>query len=336
MNRLSRQIQRTISHYNNTTGLPPVEKILITGSMSLYLPLLAYLKEELGIDIDVSDPFQNAAHHSATLPPPTNSIQKVLFGPVIGLALSANPYTPNFLYTYRNKNEERKLAKIQKGIMVAGFFALFLLLGLNAAGYIYKAEKKSLLASFNRKYISLEKNALTIEKQIKATDPNVDLSNIRQLTEKINFLNSYLEYSAKRYTPVALFSELFTLTPEGISIHKILYSSPESPFTLVYHKYKNKMEAKQKTEKFTSPFGFFDLKNKEQEAKQEIPTSSKFVLLDGIITTKKQDKNLYLSVYKMILNNSPFFEVVEVKRNSQITPDIGNSLYFTLVLKVTL
>ena len=70
---------------------------------------------------------------------------------------------------------------------------------------------------------------------------------------------------------------------------------------------------------------------------QSIPSkNTNFILLDGIITTQEQDKNLYLSVYKMILNNSPLFEVIEVEKNSQITPGIGNSLYFTLAIKVTL
>ncbi len=332
--RLLRQIQRTVSHYNNTMSLSPVEKIFITGTMSLYLPLLAYMREEFDIDIEACEPFQNAAHRSKTIRPPVDINQKMLFLPVIGLALSANPRTPNFLYTYQNKNEEKKLAKIKKGILAAGFLALFLLFGLNIAAWIDLNKKQSQLTTLTQQYTNLEHDEIAIEKQIKATDPNIELSQIEQQTEKIKALNAYLEYCAKRYAPVALFSEFFTLTPEGISIHKILYSAPGSPVSLVYKRYKNTMQSKQKTEKFTSPFGFFNIQD-AQKSQPKPPASSKFILIDGIITTQEQDKDLYLSVYKMILNNSPFFEVVEVEKNPQINPGFGDSLYFTLALKVT-
>ena len=336
IDRLLRQLQRTVSHYNNTMALNPVEKIFITGTMSLYLPLLAYLQEEFGLDIEACDPFQDAAGHLKTIRPPATITQRVLFLPVIGLALSTNPDTPNFLYTYKDKNEEKKLTKIRKGILATGCLTFFLFLGLNIAAFIYLSGKQTHLASLNENCLKLESKARAIEDQISSTDPNVDLSNIRQLAEKINLLNSYLEYSAKRYAPVAVFSELLTLTPEGISIHKALYSSSENPVSLVYKSYKGSVQSNPETKKFTSPFGFFDIEDNASKS-QSIPSkNTNFILLDGIITTQEQDKNLYLSVYKMILNNSPLFEVIEVEKNSQITPGIGNSLYFTLAIKVTL
>ena len=138
----------------------------------------------------------------STIRPPATITQRVLFLPVIGLALSTNPDTPNFLYTYKDKNEEKKLTKIRKGILATGCLTFFLFLGLNIAAFIYLSGKQTHLASLNENCLKLESKARAIEDQISSTDPNVDLSNIRQLAEKINLLNSYLEYSLDRKSVV--------------------------------------------------------------------------------------------------------------------------------------
>ncbi len=335
LNRLSRQIQRTIAHYNNTMAQHSINKLFISGVMSLYPPLLSYLQGELGIPVEAADPFRFISQYSK-IRPPAATRQKMQLLPVISLGLSQNPQTPNFLYTFREKNEERKLAQIKKWVIAAGFSAVLLLAAGNIATFTFLATEKTKLKTLENEFETLATNAKALEQQLNSIDPNTDLSHIRKLAEKINFLNKYLEYTAKRYEPISVFSELFTLTPEGISINKVLYSSSQKQFTLTYKDTGKTVDKKEKEEHFSSPFGYYELQNSNSEQATAKQDCAKFILLDGVVTTKEQDKNLYLSVYKMILNNSPYFSVLGIEKNSQITPGIGNTLYFTIALKVTI
>ena len=335
LNRLSRQIQRTIAHYNNTMAQHTINKLFISGTMSLYPPLLSYLQGELGIPVEAADPFRFISQYYQ-IRPPAAARQTMQLLPIISLGLSKNPQTPNFLYTFREKNEEKKLAQIKKWVIAAGFSAALLLAAGNIVTFTFLATEKTKLKTQENEFATLVTNAKTLEQQLNTIDPNTDLSHIKELAEKINFLNKYLEYTAKRYEPVAVFSELFTLTQEGISINKILYSSSEKQFTLTYKDTEKTVDNKKKEEYFASPFGYYELQNSNSEQTTEKQNCAKFILLDGVVTTKEQDKNLYLSVYKMILNNSPYFSVLGVEKNSQITPGIGNTLYFTIALKVNI
>lgn len=335
LNRLSRQIQRTIAHYNNTMAQHTINKLFISGTMSLYPPLLSYLQGELGIPVEAADPFRFISQYSK-IRPPAAARQKMQLLPVISLGLSQNPQTPNFLYTFREKNEEKKLAQIKKWVIAAGFSAAILLAAGNIVTFTFLATEKAKLKTHENEFATLVTNAETLEQQLNAIDPNTDLSHIQELAEKINFLNKYLEYTAKRYEPVSVFSELFALTQEGISINKILYSSSDKQFTLTYKDTEKTVDKIKKEEYFSSSFGYYELQNSNSEQTTEKQDCAKFILLDGVVTTKEQDKNLYLSVYKMILNNSPYFSILGIEKNYQITPGIGNTLYFTIALKVTI
>jgi type IV pilus assembly protein PilM len=114
LERLSRQIERTLDYYASSVGQEKVGLLYVSTSMDVYDNLLNFLNEQLGIKTKFFDPFIHQAISS-----PLNEIslsEKVALVPVMGVALSENSRTPNLIFTYVEEYQEITRKRINRTI----------------------------------------------------------------------------------------------------------------------------------------------------------------------------------------------------------------------------
>ena len=121
LQRLLRQTERTLSHLQETR----VEKIYISGELSSCGVVLEYLLEQMGVDMQIINPFDT--HRGQVEEDAPDSIsERALYAAATGSALAGNIHTPNLLYAYTDKQKEMNIARVNN-IVFAGFMVLTVL-----------------------------------------------------------------------------------------------------------------------------------------------------------------------------------------------------------------
>jgi type IV pilus assembly protein PilM len=125
LERLVRQIERTIRHFALNFDNTRVVKIYISSGVRPHPRVLEYIAEELGLPIEVINPFVPDSGFSSLTPLPDAASEQSAFGPAMGMALASNDLTPNFLHTYKDKRKSDSAKRVNRGVF-AGFFVLIL------------------------------------------------------------------------------------------------------------------------------------------------------------------------------------------------------------------
>lgn len=205
LERLVRQVERTFEHYTVTLGRDKIDKMYVSSPLNFFSPLLPYVGEQLGIDKDILDPMGQKISLSegdmAELQSPTLS-ERLAFVPALGLALSDNAHTPNFIFTYKEKEKEARISLINRVIFVFFMGAVFICSLL----FLYQGhmtqQKRGKLAKLERELIQ--------------DRPHVDQKMIRDLADKVKQQQEMTKAAGKRYLVMAVISELSVLTPSHI------------------------------------------------------------------------------------------------------------------------
>ena len=104
LERLVRQVERTLRHYALNYDNARVGKIYISSGVRPHQRILDYMGEELGIPTEAVNPFASGSNFLTMVPWPDSVSEQSSFAPAMGMALSSNSVTPNFLHTTRIKN----------------------------------------------------------------------------------------------------------------------------------------------------------------------------------------------------------------------------------------
>lgn len=211
LERLIRQVERTLEHYASNIGYERVEKLYVSSIISLfYSPFINYISEQLGIKADILDPFdgKSISNSFSSFPPALKAISI----PAIGLSLSDNRHTPNLLFTYVEKNKEIRQSRINKAI-----FVLFGILSIVSFAILslQTVETKRL----NAKRVELEK-------QLTAYHPIISKDQINRLADEIKIKREINRQYSEKYKGIALIGELSSLTPNSIKLIRIHISVP--------------------------------------------------------------------------------------------------------------
>ncbi|WDP90794.1 MAG: hypothetical protein HUN04_14250 [Desulfobacter sp.] len=124
--------------------------------------------------------------------------------PALGLALSNNDYTPNFLYTYLEKEVENRAKKLNRGIVAAGIAGLLICGGIWF--YMDRIENKEVA-----KRTAVEKELAGFTKSVTQDVLNKRIGDARK---HMAFISQYVS----DYISLAVVNEICTLTPANISI----------------------------------------------------------------------------------------------------------------------
>lgn len=211
LERLVRQIERTLEYYTTSVGYEKVEKIYIASDQNAFHNVLFnYINEQLGTASEFLDPFEgkNVSSSGASLP----LAERVSLVPAIGLSLSDRQHTPNAIFTYVDKNKESRNKVINRGI-----FAIF---------------AAALITCFAILVFQVTETGRLGDKQVKLKhelslfNPNLSKEKITALAENLKLRRQLDQQYSVKYKGMALISELSDLTPGNIRLINVRVAIP--------------------------------------------------------------------------------------------------------------
>ena len=207
LERLVRQVERTLRHFSLNYDNARVGKIYISSGVNPHQRIVDYIGEELAIPTETLNPFADSANFLSLAPSPDNPSEQSAYVPAMGMALSSNTLTPNFLYTYKDKQKVLRTQWINRGIFAA--FAMVVLLCVGVTFWQgHQVEDK-------------EFKLMQLQRQLENVTLRVDKSLILKLVEETRANRSQIKEIGQKYFGLAVISELTHLTPSSVRLISI-------------------------------------------------------------------------------------------------------------------
>jgi len=277
LERLVRQVERTIRHYALNYENARIGKIYISSGVTPHQRILSYIGEELGMPTEVLNPFQASSNFLPLVPVPDSMSEQSSFAPAMGMALADNSRTPNFLFTYKDKSKAVRNQRINRSV-----FATFLLLMAICVGLSFWQE---------RTIRDKEARKQQLTQHLQQYNLRVDQNLILKLVEQIREKNRSDQAIGKKYLNLAVISEVVDLTPPNIRLLDI--STRLGPLPT------KKAEG--------------DNKNKKKAAEAPPPRT---LILEGIVEGDRLTLESALAGYLLELKNSPLFDQPTISSKS--------------------
>jgi len=205
--RLIRQTERTFEYYSGPFGKERVKKIFISGGINGYRPLIDYIGDQLGIESDIIDPLEPGNPFLDDLLPPDSVTERISFTPAVGMALSDNSYTPNLIFTYKDKEELTSIRRINRGIFVAFIFIMAVCMSI----FLWQGRSAD-----------LKKAKITqLHKELSQYSPTVDKELIMLMAPKYKRKQKDLKEYSMKYLGMAIIKDLSMRTPSNIRLLSI-------------------------------------------------------------------------------------------------------------------
>lgn len=207
LERLVKQVERTLRHFSLQYENTRVAKIFISSGANPHRRIIEYIGKELGIPIETLDPFAGNSNFNTLVPAPETASERSSYIPAMGLALSKNALTPNFLYTYKDKLKATNSQRINRAVF-AGFLVLMALcVGVSFWQDRYIKKKEFKIVQLRRQ---LEEIAVRVDKNLILQLVAETQSNLRRIRN-----------IAEKYLSVAVISEITDLTPVNVRLFSI-------------------------------------------------------------------------------------------------------------------
>jgi Tfp pilus assembly PilM family ATPase len=214
LGRLVRQVERTFDHLVNVQGHKPVEKIFLAGFPLALTGLSDFFSSQLGVPVESIAPLNSSSpmHPSSLV---LGRAERAGLALATALALSDNAHTPNFLYTSKNRKEQRIASRMN---LAAAFCSLLLV--LSALGYTWHA---------SREMHGLAQEKARLENTLKEFDPLLSTKMISELSLEFQEKEQELRSLSARYAVVAVMGEVSYLIPDNISILNLRLDMDSGP-----------------------------------------------------------------------------------------------------------
>ena len=306
LERLVRQVERTFEHYNNNIGKDNVSRIYVTSAMNIYRPLISYVGEQLGIESDILDPLDPGQPSFDQDAGKANLSERIALAPALGMALSDNSYTPNLLFTAREKQQLTNINRVNRGI-----FAALVIASLISAGFfLYQ------LGIITKKNVDISR----LQKQLEQHKPYLDQNELMQMAAKSKQQKYSSRAYSERYRGMAVIGELSALTPANIRLVNLKADFGAAD-----------------TQKANEPPKAAPADKKEaakEPAKEQPPGKMGNLIVEGIVVGDRQSLESSLAVYLMKLQDSPIFRQVTIQKNSVENVKKRDILRFTINMKI--
>lgn len=198
--RLARQVDLTLK--TSTIGYQKVEKIYILSSVNVDKSILDFMSDQLGAKTEIFDPFKQY-----TVSTSTDSIsisERMLLSPALGFSLSDNRRTPNVIFTYKEKNRETKIKRIDRLV----FFSFLAVLIICLATLIYQVSERN----------TLNKKQIKLEKELALYSPLLSKDKVAKMADEVKKQKKMTRQYVQRYLGVAAIGEVADLTPQNIHL----------------------------------------------------------------------------------------------------------------------
>jgi type IV pilus assembly protein PilM len=276
LERLVRQLERTIRHYALNFENARIGKIYISSGATPHQRILNYIGDELGMPTEVLNPFKTSSNFMPQVPIPDSVSEQSSFAPAMGMGLADNSRTPNFLFTHKEKRKAERNQLINRGV-----FALFAILMVACVGFSFWQE---------RLIREKETKKLQMAGHLEQYNLRVDQNLILKLVEQIRKKNKSDRAIGQKYLNIAVISEVVDLTPPNVRLLSISTQLGPMP-------------------KKTPPE---DAKKK----KGGPVAKPKVLILEGIVQGDRLTLESTLAGYLMELRNSPLFDQPDISTKS--------------------
>lgn len=301
--RLVRQIERTFEYHTTTMGNEPVEQIFFSGAICTNKLIVQYMYSQLGIESRMLDPLHPDNSSLGRIEVPESIAERMEYNLVVALALSDNSFTPNLLYTFRDKERARSALAVDKAIYAVTILILAVLFG------VYMWQQDTINDTRGQKSL--------FEQQMKAYEPRATKDSLTALAAQVSALHMQLKKASLRYESLTLMSEISAITPDYVKLLSVdidlgqyvepVSAAPEDP-------------------------------QRRGRATPSAPAkeSGKLMVLSGFIQGQDVDKfeSAFVS-YLIRLENSQLFSMPEIhKQDNEEFPGRGTVLRFIVHIKV--
>lgn len=296
LERLARQAERTFEHYVSTMPGDRLAGILISGAINSQ-QIIENIGVQLNMPSAILDPFSGAASAVSRDTPRYNLSlsERIAYGPALGVALSDNDRTPNLIFTYRDKEREASVARINQTVFAVFMAAVLVCSAIFVYQYRLIGKKTRAIAD--------------IEMRLAQLGPLVDRNQLLKAAAMVNQRRELSRTYADRYLGMVIIGELAALTPANVRFTHLKIALGPRPAAI--------------------PPG-----DVAKSGKEAVKNGGEQITLEGVILGERQFHETSLASYIMVLDASPIFRQVTIEK-SNVQPYLtGEVLHFTLNLKV--
>ncbi len=300
LERLIRQVERTLEHVTLKFSDGPVQKLLISGAISAYPRLVEHINSQLSMPCDIIEPFSTTAH-DVTIP--SSIIERTNFTASIGFALAGNAHTPNFLFTHKEESHQSQKQKFNQLILAV------LIVGAVILGGYHIVQKKH----HHQKIRQIE----ALEKALTTNGEKTEQDGILQLASEIKKKHRKLRDSSKNYLPVAAIGEVASLAPPYIRYIRVDGRTSNLPIDESANA--DDLDDAEETQE-----------TEIQEIEKDAPLTKTIIDIDGIVYGTRYSFESRLARYLIELKQSPLFHRVILKKKMLAHVDRKEVLRFTV------
>lgn len=295
LERLVRQVERTFEHFNTTKPDNRISRLFISGIINIPPLIVDHIGAQLGTASAILDPLID---EESTACPDVDDVhrvsERIALGQALSLALSDNERTPNLMLTYKDKEREATIKRINQAVFAIFIASVLVCLGI----FVYQNHE-----------ISKKKEAIAgLKAQLAQTGPSVDRNQILALVAKVKAKNELSRVYADRYLGLVLISELAAKTPAHIRFTDLKITLGPAPAG--------------------------DAVKGEAAKKEAAKARIEEITLEGLIQGERQIFETSLAAFTMALEASPLFKQVTIQKNSVEPYLKGETLHFILNMKV--
>ncbi|MGD9302140.1 MAG: pilus assembly protein PilM [Desulfobacterales bacterium] len=207
LERLVRQVERTLRHFSLNYNNARVGKIYISSGVNPHQRIVDYIGEELAIPTEILNPFSDGPNFLPLESSPEDPAEQSSYVPAIGMALSSNSRTPNFLYTYKDRQKAARTQWLNRGL-----FATFLAVMLLCVGVTFwqggQVEEK-------------EYKLQQLQQKLENITVRVDQNLILKLVGETQANRRQINKIGSKYFGLAVISEITHLTPSSVRLISI-------------------------------------------------------------------------------------------------------------------
>ncbi len=204
LERIIRQVAMTIEHYSSNYDKRGISKVLISGDIAGHPWIAHRISRHLDLPAEVMDPFDQApTPGSATIAPET-IFDRMAYLPSMGMALSDNATTPNFLFTHEQKSKVKMTNRVNR-IAYSVFGLLFAVLVV-----VFGWQTQAI--------ITVRNEVVPMRKELAAFSPKLDRALVSKFTGDLVGRMKAFSSSTQRYIGVAVLTDVVNRTPQSVSL----------------------------------------------------------------------------------------------------------------------
>ena len=209
--RIGRQIERTIAFFRQNIQPDRVSAVLIHGEVAEYRPFVRAIAELLGIPVYTPDDILSS---DVRLVHATHLKQEAQFLFGLGLVRASLADTPNILFTAADKRAYQKAAIVNKGVWAVFLLALAACIGMVSWQGLTLA--------------GLHNERVRLARETGAGTGDLDQGVLSSISAKVENQQKTLRAKSVKLAPRVLIHEMVTLTPEKIKLSGMTLDLAES------------------------------------------------------------------------------------------------------------